>query len=102
MENLRLWLSEQGLSVRELALQMEAPLKTVEDWAYRGVAPSPVNKKRLDDFVEHECTHHWVIESPNGPLSAGVCQRCGGEREFENSGQPTSPWLFRLGKAPKR
>lgn len=29
--------------------------------------------------------HHWVIAEPRGPLSAGVCKHCSGERIFRNS-----------------
>ena len=32
-----------------------------------------------------QCTHHWQIESPNGPVSIGRCKRCGEIREFNNS-----------------
>jgi hypothetical protein len=31
-----------------------------------------------------KCTHHWIIESPHGPTSKGVCKYCGVEREFQN------------------
>lgn len=31
------------------------------------------------------CRHHWVIESPNGEMSAGVCKRCGATKAFRNS-----------------
>ena len=31
-----------------------------------------------------DCTHHWVIDSPNGPQSQGSCKVCGAEREFMN------------------
>ena len=31
-----------------------------------------------------DCTHHWVIDSPNGPQSKGMCKVCGAEREFMN------------------
>jgi hypothetical protein len=89
--DLKFWLTEQGLSVRELALQLEAPLKTVEDWVYRGAAPSAKNKERLVEFIGLACTHHWVIESANGPSSGGVCQRCGETREFKNSAE-VIPW----------
>ena len=61
MMNLKLWLREQDLSVRELAVQLEAPLRTVEDWVYRGAAPSPENLERLDQFIAESCTHHWII-----------------------------------------
>ena len=35
--------------------------------------------------LEDLCRHHWVIESPNGPTSQGVCKFCGLERDFRNS-----------------
>ncbi len=31
-----------------------------------------------------QCIHHWVIESPSGPLSRGVCKRCRKVRDFRN------------------
>lgn len=34
-----------------------------------------------------QCRHHWVIESPQGATSRGVCRLCGAEREFPNSAQ---------------
>ena len=30
------------------------------------------------------CTHHWVIETPVGPVSQGSCKFCGEGREFNN------------------
>lgn len=47
----------------------------------------------LDSAAEHTeslCNHYWVIESPNGPTSAGECRHCGESREFKNSVQITS------------
>ena len=35
-------------------------------------------------IAEDECRHHWVIESPSGPTSRGVCKLCGTEKEFQN------------------
>ncbi len=32
-----------------------------------------------------ECVHHWMIESPNGPVSMGTCKVCGERSEFKNS-----------------
>ncbi len=32
-----------------------------------------------------QCAHHWIIETPDGPVSKGVCRLCGEEREFTNS-----------------
>ncbi len=31
------------------------------------------------------CQHHWIIETPRGAISKGLCKRCGSEREFRNS-----------------
>jgi hypothetical protein len=33
------------------------------------------------------CSHHWVIETPNGTFSGGRCKRCGVTREFRNSSE---------------
>ncbi len=32
-----------------------------------------------------DCYHYWLMESPDGSVSRGVCKRCGVEREFYNS-----------------
>lgn len=34
--------------------------------------------------VTGDCRHHWVIDTPAGTTSRGVCKRCGAEREFYN------------------
>ena len=90
MMNLRWWLSQQVLSVRELARQIDVPVKTVQDWVYRGTEPCPMNMETLLGFVQ--CTHYWVIARSNGPLSEGVCQLCGEKREFMNSEGLKSYW----------
>ena len=92
MLDLKCWLQDQGLTVRELALELEVPLKTAQDWVYRGVAPSAVNQASLTGYIMLHCAHHWVIAAPNGPTSEGVCQRCGHHREFVNSVEYVSPW----------
>ena len=93
--NLRFWLRQQGLTVRELADQLEVRPKTVEDWVYRGVLPMAQNLEGLNNFISATCAHHWVIDRPNGPTSEGVCQRCGEKREFSNSAElaSASMWL---------
>ncbi len=30
------------------------------------------------------CRHHWVIDSPSGPTSHGVCKVCGAVKQFQN------------------
>ncbi|KKL89686.1 hypothetical protein LCGC14_1912190 [marine sediment metagenome] len=32
-----------------------------------------------------QCVHHDRIEMPHGPVSIGVCQLCGREREYDTS-----------------
>ena len=83
--DLKLWLSDQGLSVREFALELDVPLKTAQDWVYRGVAPSVENRNKIVDYISSSCRHHWVIEAANGHTSRGVCKRCDEVGEFENS-----------------
>ena len=41
--------------------------------------------------VRDKCRHYWIIESPNGPTSRGVCKLCGAEKEFQNF-LPYSVW----------
>lgn len=38
------------------------------------------------------CAHHWVIETPAGPVSRGQCKRCGEEHEFLNSPDSSFYW----------
>ena len=41
------------------------------------------------------CTHHWRIDSSNGPHSNGYCLRCGSERLFANSVETDNSWRQR-------
>ena len=85
MVDLKIWLGEQGIAVRDFAQELGVPIKTVQDWVYRGVKPSAENRELLTDYVISRCAHHWIIAVPNGPVSDGVCQRCGDHRDFHNS-----------------
>lgn len=38
------------------------------------------------------CAHHWVIDTPAGPVSRGQCKRCGEAREFLNSPDSSFYW----------
>ena len=89
MLELKPWLSVQGLTVRGFALDLDVPLKTAQDWVYRGVAPSTENQGKLTEYLHAHCAHYWVIDVPNGPISEGVCQRCGHVRGFNNSAEYT-------------
>ena len=82
----------QGLTVRDFALGLEVPLKTAQDWVYRGVVPSTENQAKITEYLHAHCAHYWIIAVPNGPISKGVCQRCGHVRAFQNS-SPEIRWL---------
>ena len=52
--------------------------------------------EKLENELDEEqagemCVHHWIIEPPERPVSKGVCQKCGVEREFQNY-FPYSKW----------
>ena len=36
---------------------------------------------------QKQCVHHWIIESPDGPTSFGICKKCGLVKEFLNNWQ---------------
>ena len=40
---------------------------------------------RTDAKASRACVHHWVIESPHGRESTGVCKHCGRTRSFANA-----------------
>ena len=35
--------------------------------------------------TQASCVHHWIIESPSGRESQGVCRNCGKAKTFANS-----------------
>ena len=39
------------------------------------------------------CRHHWLIDTPNGATSRGVCKRCGAARRFPNAAEDAR-WEF--------
>ena len=44
-----------------------------------------VSQSSQPEAAESEaCCHHWSIQPATGPVSQGVCQRCGEVREFKN------------------
>ena len=44
----------------------------------------PKSKSKRHVEAEQSCEHYWIIESPDGPTSAGVCKVCGETRDFAN------------------
>ena len=49
----------------------------------RALAEKPEVHSEVDN--NEECRHHWAIEGARGPISVGICKRCGKEQEFQNS-----------------
>src|SRR3990170_4337929 len=43
--------------------------------------------QETDASAVPQCRHHWIIESPQGATSRGVCKLCRAERDFPNSAQ---------------
>lgn len=42
--------------------------------------------KAVEEAVaKGKCRHYWLIETPKGPISRGVCKHCGVEKDFYNS-----------------
>ncbi len=48
-----------------------------------------VTKAAIGVAILGDCTHHWMIDSPNGPTSLGRCRDCDEVREFPNSCEDT-------------
>ncbi len=48
---------------------------------------APIGQRKPQSFCDstREIAHVWKIETPQGAMSLGVCQKCGEEREFKNS-----------------
>lgn len=44
-----------------------------------------------------KCAHHWIIETPDGPTSTGICKLCSEERVFSTTNE-ASEWNDGLGK----
>ncbi len=44
-----------------------------------------VSGRRVYARSAAQCRHHWVIETPNGATSLGVCKRCGRRRRYPNA-----------------
>ena len=85
MLDLKPWLIVQALTVRDFACDLDVPLNTAQDWVYKGVVPSTENQGKLTEYLHEHCAHYLVIAVPNGPISEGICQRCGHQKGFQNS-----------------
>ena len=62
-----------------VAKELKVPRSTLQNW---------VKKKDLNDKVDqqlNEHAHHWMLDTPNGPITIGTCKICHEDREFYNS-----------------
>ena len=48
-----------------------------------------------------KCPHHWIIETPDGPMSIGRCRLCGEEREFSNTVDTWAGWTIQSKPSPE-
>ncbi len=46
---------------------------------------SKTESREVKPVAKGQCVHHWMIDSPNGRESGGVCKRCGARKSFSNS-----------------
>jgi hypothetical protein len=51
--------------------------------------------------VTSNCIHHWILETPSGPTSRGVCKLCGEEKDFPNS-DTRSGWVTSKERAVRK
>ena len=42
--------------------------------------------------TNRSCQHHWLIETPHGATSRGVCKRCGASKRFPNAAEDILLW----------
>ena len=48
------------------------------------------------------CSHHWIIKTPEGSVSIGICKLCGKEKEFINSAETRGNWRIQTREARDR
>ncbi len=65
-----------------------------------GRKPKAVQQKQKH-IARVGCAHYWIIESPQGPLSKGVCKYCGAVSEFMNY-VPYPSWEGKMSKLHER
>ena len=79
--------SMSGKTPTELSREFNIPRRTIRNWIV----------KHKEGGLEH--VHHWVLETPNGPLSKGTCF-CGKEDYFPNSSNANGHWTKANGSRP--
>ena len=75
----------QGRPQRVIADMLQVPRGTLRYWF------EAFDKGRLA-LETREHSHHWVIDSPNGSESFGICKICFDKRNFKNSQEVSLRW----------
>jgi hypothetical protein len=101
------------LEIREREAQMNKIAEKSKKPARRNITISHKRAALPEKTVEEirpagGCAHRWVIESPNGETSHGVCRVCGAEKDFPNAAEdglwernvPQSRWTGRTEYKP--
>jgi hypothetical protein len=47
----------------------------------------PAQLKERKTTSARNCRHHWIIETPHGVTSRGLCKRCGARKRFPNAAE---------------
>jgi hypothetical protein len=63
--------------------------------------PKAVQQQKKKPVSSAGCVHYWVIESPQGPVSKGICKHCGATSEFMNY-MPYPSWEGKMPRLPGR
>jgi len=82
--------------------------KAAVEKAASAVATAPEAAVVSEITMEPVCRHRWVIATPNGETSQGVCRTCGSTKEFPNAAEdglwernvPQSRWTGRTEWTP--
>ncbi len=56
----------------------------IEDFREVGMVTATEGSAVEREEETRQCGHYWLIDSPGGPTSKGVCRLCGIERQFRN------------------
>jgi len=76
-----------GMRTKEIAESLDIGQSTVLRWIKK------YNNKEvtIDEIPDHP--HHYLIETPNGKTSRGVCKHCLIQKDFNNVGHANIAWL---------
>jgi len=76
-----------GMKTKDIAEYLGIGQSTVQRWVKK------YNDKKVlvKEIPDHP--HHYLIETPNGKISQGICKYCLLQKDFNNVGQANIAWL---------